>query len=107
MVDDAIECILQLGTGTALVKLDLKNTYCIVQVHPQDHHLFTITGEGETYINCALSFVRRLAPKIFSAVEDMAALALLCSGICHQIIYLDDFLFVGTPNSTEGARLSL
>lgn len=103
-VDDAIQHILQLGVAAKLVKIDLKNAYRIVPIHPQDHHLLAITWEGETYIDRALPFGLRSAPKIFSAVADMIAWALQCAGIEHQIHYLDDFLFIGAPNTDEGAR---
>ena len=97
-VGGAIECMLQLGTGTELVKFDLKNAYRILPVHPQDHHLLAITCEGETHIDCALPFGLRSAPKVFLAVAGMVAWALHCSRLCHQIHYFDDFLFVGAPN---------
>jgi hypothetical protein len=42
-VDDAVECIMRLGVGTVLVKVDLKNAYRNIPIHPQDHHLLGIT----------------------------------------------------------------
>ena len=56
---------------------------------------------GGDIIDRALPFGLRSAPKIFSAVANMLAWALHCSGICHQIHYLDDFLFMGAPKSRE------
>ena len=44
-VDDAIGHILRLGRGTQLVKMDLKNACRIVPIHPQDHHLLSISLE--------------------------------------------------------------
>ena len=61
-MDDAIECILQLGIGMQLVKLDLNNAYCIVQILPYDQHLLEIAWEGETYIDCALPTGLRSVP---------------------------------------------
>ena len=72
-VDDAVELIRHLGVGTQLVKLDLKSAYRIVPIHPQDHHILAIEWEGATYVDQALSFGLRSAPKIFSAVADMIA----------------------------------
>ena len=102
-VDDAVEQILQLGRGTQLVKLDLEKAYRNTPVHPQDHHLLAISWEGSTYVDRALPFGLRSAPKIFSAVADMIAWALHCAGIQHQIHYLDDFLFLGAPGTGEAA----
>ncbi len=103
-IDDAIQRILQLGRGTQLVKLDLKNAYRIIPVHPQDQHLLAIAWEGSTYVDRALPFGLRSAPKIFSAVADMIAWALHCAGVRHFIHYLDDFLLMGAPRTEEGAR---
>ena len=103
-VDDAVRLILQLGRGTQLVKLDLKNSYRIVPVHPQDQHLLGISWEGKSYADRALPFGLRSAPKIFSAVADMIAWALHCAGVQHQIHYLADFLFLGAPATGEAGR---
>ena len=78
-----------------LVKLDLKNSYHIQPIHLEDQHLLAITWEGETYADRGLPFGLEAAPKIFSAVADMMAWTLHCSGICHHIHYLDDFPFMG------------
>lgn len=103
-VDDAVQCILELGVGTELVKIDLKNAYRIIPVHPQDHHLLAVEWEGRTYVDRALPFGLRSAPKIFSAVADMIAWSLHCAGIDHLLHYLDDFLFLCAPNTGDGAR---
>lgn len=100
-VDDAVE---QLGAGTQLVKLDL-NAYRLIPVDPQDHHLLGITWDGKTYIDRALPFGLRSAPKIFSAVVDMLAWGLHWAGIRYLIHYLDDILFMGAPGTEEGAQV--
>lgn len=103
-VDDAVSIILRLGRGTHLVKLDLKSAYRNVPIHPHDQHLLALTWEGETYVDRALPFGLRSAPKIFSAVADMIAWALHRAGIAYQIHYLDDFLLLGAPGTDEGER---
>ena len=55
-----------------VVKLDLKNAYRMVLVDPQDQHL----REGMTYVDCAIPFGLRSAPKKVLAVADAIALAL-------------------------------
>ena len=103
-VDEAVDIILHLGPGAELVKIDLKNAYRIVPIHPDDHHLLGIDWKGDTYVDRALPFGLRSAPKIFSAVADMITWALHCAGVPHLIHYLDDFLFVGEPNTEQGKR---
>ena len=96
-VDQAVDCILHLGQGTELVKVDLKDAYRLVPVHPDDHNLLGILWQGYTYVDRALPFGLRSAPKIFTAVADAVAWSLHCSGIEHQIHYLDNFLFFAAP----------
>ena len=92
--DDAVRRILHLGKGTQLVKVDLKQAYRQVPVHPQDQHLLAISWERSVYVDRALPFGLRSAPKIFTAV---VAWALRMAGIRDQIHYLDDFLFLNPP----------
>ena len=81
-----------LGQGTQLVKIDLKDAYRIVPVHSDDYHLLGITWDGETFIDRALPFGLRSAPKIFSVVADFIAWVLHNHNIAHQLHYLGDFL---------------
>ena len=104
-VDDAIECIKTLGVGTMLIKMDLESAYRQIPVHPGDHHLLGVSWEGRTYVDRALPFGLRSAPKIFSAVADMMVWALYNAGIEHLIHYLDDFLFLVAPHSDDGAKV--
>ena len=107
-VDDAVEHIPQLGRSTQLVKMDLKDAYRMVPVHPHDQSLLGISWQGRTYIDWALPFGLRSAPKLFSAVADAIAWVLHCQGVCYQLHYLDDFLFLGAPATSEAtATLSL
>ena len=43
-VDQAVSLILRLGQGTMLVKLDMKEAYRIVPVHPHDQPIFNLCG---------------------------------------------------------------
>ena len=101
-VDDAVKLIQQLGRGSQLVKLDIKYAYRIVPVHPDDYHLQGIKWKGSTYIDRALPFGLQSAPKIFNTIADVIAWVLGCQEIQCQLHHLDDFLFIGTPNSQQG-----
>ena len=103
-VDMAVDMIKQLGKGTQMVKLDIKEAYRIVPVHPADYHLLGITWRGHTYIDRALPFGLRSAPKIFSAVADFISWVLHEQGIAYQLHYLDDYLLLGAPNSPQAAH---
>ena len=98
-VDDAACLLRHYGRGTLMAKLDLRSAYRMVPVHPHDQWLLGIQWGKHTYVDKALPFGLRSAPKIFNAVADGLAWAMLCEGIAHPIHYLDDFLFCGPPNT--------
>ena len=100
-VDDAVEFILSLGRYTQLVKIDLKNAYWILPIHPEDRVLLGISWEGHIYLDGCLPFGLRSAPKIFTAFSDAIAWVLFSRGVRNVIHYLDDFLLFGAPFSNE------
>ena len=100
-VDMAVDMIKLLGLGTQLVKLDIKDAYRIIPVHLADHHLLGISWRRRVYVDRALPFGLRSAPKIFSAVVSWV---LHQQGIEFHIHYLDDFLLVGTPDTKQAAE---
>ena len=103
-VDNAVEIIRRLGPGTELVKMDLKDAYRVIPVHPQDHHLLGIQWCGDTFIDRSLPFGLRSAPKIFTAFSDMVAWAIHYRGVRHLLHYLDDFLLFGQPGTLEASQ---
>ena len=100
-VDEAVRMIRQLGRGAQLAKLDLKEAYRIVPVFPRDRPLLGMYWQGKIYIDGALPFGLRSAPKIFSALADGLLWVMLQNGVERALHYLDDFLFVGHPESDQ------
>ena len=100
-VDDAIERILDMGPGCQLAKLDVEHAYRNVPVHPDDQILLAMQWKGGIYIDTVLPFGLRSAPKIFSAIADALEWILLDQGVSLILHYLDDFLTMGKPNTTE------
>ena len=43
-IDDAINEIQNLGTGTLLAKIDIKNAFILIPVHSADKHLLRWNG---------------------------------------------------------------
>jgi len=72
-VSNAVEFIWQLDRDMELIKLDIKDVFRIVSVHPLDYHLLAIHWGGNTYVDRALPFGLHSAPKIFTAVADFIA----------------------------------
>ena len=100
---DAADLIRELGPGTRMAKMDLHQAYRNLPVHADDHPLLAIRWGQSTYIDTALPFGLRSAPKIFSAFADALAWVMQEHGVNRQLHYLDDFLFLGAPGSTECA----
>ena len=88
-----------------MLKLDLSNAYRIVPVHPDDQPLLATNWNGDTFLDRALPFGLRSAPKIFNAVADMITWVLHCEGVRYILHYLDDFLILGPPGSTTAASM--
>ena len=94
-VDQAARLVAACGKGALMAKTDLCSAYRQVPVHRDNQHLLGIEWRGQTYIDKALPFGLRSAPKISTAVADSLAWALHCSGVSNSVHYLDDFLFWG------------
>ena len=91
----------RLGAGCLLAKLDLKQAYRLVPVHPCDWHLLGMQWPGQVYLDTALPFGLRSAPKIFSALADGLLWAMANRGTKEGLHYLDDFLFGGRKLTDE------
>ena len=100
-VQDAVEGIQHLGPGALLAKIDIKSAYRHVPIHPDDRWLTGMIWDGALFIDTALPFGLRSAPKIFTALADAAEWILRKAGVSFIIHYLDDFLIIGAPNSPE------
>ena len=100
-LDDAVGLLAQMGPGAQLLKIDLKDAFRIIPVHPQDHHLLGISWRGGTYVDQSLPIGLRSAPKLFTAVADAVAWILYTKGARCFLHYLDDFLFFGRPGTDE------
>ena len=94
-VDDAAAEICAMGRGTLVAKLDIKNAYRIVPVHPEDSLLLGTKWQGKLFIDTVLPFGLRSAPKMFNAIADALEWIFAHSGIYPTHHYLDDFIFFG------------
>ena len=65
-VDDAYAIVNLLSPGTLLSKIDLKNTFRLIPVRPEDWNLLGIFWQGKYYIDMCLPFSLRSAPYIFN-----------------------------------------
>jgi len=65
-VDDAINCLLTLGVGALMAKIDLKSTFCMVPVCRDDWELLGIFQQNHYFIDTCLPFGLRSAPYLFN-----------------------------------------
>ena len=84
--------------GTQLSKLDLKNAYRMVPVHPDDQPLLGIWWCGAVYLDAALPLGTK---NIFSGSR---CRVIQTKGIRH---HLDNFLFLSPPGSPQASSVQV
>ena len=101
VVDQAIACILDLLPGAMLAKVDVAHAFWNIPVHPDDRHLLGMCWDNKVHIDFTLPFSLHPSPKIFTAVADALEWVFLCQGVSWSTHYINDFLTMGQPNTTE------
>ena len=89
-IDHAVALARGLGRGALLAKLNLKDAYRAVPVHPSDQRLLAVSWKRSIFIDKALPFGLRSAPKIFSALTDSMMWILHERGVAAAVHHLDD-----------------
>ena len=107
-VDDVVRRLLQLGLGVEMAKIDGKSAYRIVPVHPEDRSLLGMCWNGDIFVDAALPFGLRSAPKVFNAIADAMEWMANEQGVSALWHYLDDYITCGVAGSNEyAANLSV
>ena len=96
-IDDVVSCILELGQGAEMAKIDIKQAYRNIPVHPDDRGLLCVQWGGKVLVDKVLPFGLRSAPIIFTAVADALQWIIQKRGVEHLFHYLDDYITVGPP----------
>ena len=100
--------ILSEGRGSFMVKADIKEAYRMIPIHPHDQPLLGVRWHDSVFIDKALPFGLRSAPKIISAVADALQWILKQQGIENNIHYLDDYVLVAKePGKADEQQLQL
>ena len=92
------------GQGAILAKFDVEGAFRTVPVHPDDRPLLGMGWEGQIYVDKVLPFGLMFAPKLYNAEADALLWILERSDGVNGLHYLDDFLFLGAPNSSQCER---
>ena len=100
-IDDAARLILDAGKGALLAKIDIASAFRIIPVHPSERHFLGMFWQGRAYIDKQLPFGLRSAPVLFNGYVDALEWILREHGVSRLIHYLDDFLVVSSPDSSQ------
>lgn len=95
--EEAARLIMEAGVGALLSKIDIKDAYRIVPVHPDDWPLLGMKWQGQYFMNTRLHFGLLSAPKKCTAVSDAIQWILIHQGMPTNIHYLDDVFFIDRP----------
>ena len=85
-VDDAINIIQSLGRGAFMAKTDLKSTFHLIPIHPDDWSLLGIYWQSQYYVGGAVaSWLARSTPE--------RALRVSSPGRGHCVVFLGKTLY--------------
>jgi len=97
-IDPQSYSIHNLTPEALMSKIDLKNTFHLISVRPDDWNLLGICWRKEFYVDTCLPFSLRSAPHIFNQLSTSIHWILQHSyGVQHLLHYLDDF-FIHWPS---------
>ena len=102
--DDGASLMHFLGKRSLLAKIDLREAYRMVPIHPEDRRFLGISWQNSVYVDCQLPFGLASAPAIFNALAEALEWILRSRGVRYIIHYLDNFLILGPPDSIECRR---
>ena len=87
--------ILSLGRGALMAKVDVKQAYRVVPVHPDDRCLLGVHWNDQVIVDKVLPFGLRSAPLIFTGLADALQWIMEKNGVRNVFHYLDDFITLG------------
>ena len=100
-LEDAAYLVNYLGTNVLLAKVDIKEAYRTIPIHPAERSFLGLYWKRQMYVDCQLPFGLASTPAIFSAVGKALQWLLHQRGIQAVVHCLDDFLFIGCPSMEE------
>ena len=101
-VDDAYVILNLLGTGALISKIDLKNAFHLIPVHPMIGTCLQFAATIKFFIDTCLPFGLCFTPFLFNQLS-VAILWILYYkySVQHLLHYLDDFFTAGAPDPSE------
>lgn len=84
-----------------ICKLDLKDAYVVVPMHPDSRCFLTFKHNNVVYQYNSLAFGLSVAPRVFTKLMQYAIEPLRQQGI-RLVYYLDDICFLAKPDAEMG-----
>eukprot|EP00112_Aurelia_sp_Birch-Aquarium-sp1_P013521 Seg2871.1 transcript_id=Seg2871.1/GoldUCD/mRNA.D3Y31 product="Polyprotein P3" protein_id=Seg2871.1/GoldUCD/D3Y31 len=101
-IPDSIKKIMFVGRGALMAKFDIKRAYRLLPVSSNSRKFLGMLWRGHYYIDLAIPFGLRSAPRIFTRFADILEHIFVHAGQVRYIQhYLDDFFIIGRPDSDE------
>jgi hypothetical protein len=98
-LDDAIKGIAEIGTGTLMCKIDIRNAFKLLPIPRAQFHLFCIKWRGKYYHYTRLAFGCRSSPILFDQLaQAICYIAEYNFGVRPIYHLLDDFLSLTAPD---------
>lgn len=99
-IDEVVSLVRTFGRGCLMAKTDIEDAFRIIPIHPSDYHLLGFIWEGQFYYDKCLPMGASSSCQIFESFSKALQWVMVnvfhASGMSH---ILDDFFFVGPPNS--------
>ena len=101
-IPEALKLIMLPGAGCLLAKFDISRAYRLLPIHPSLYRYFGMLLEGKYYLDLALLFGLPSGPAVFTRFAVVLQKLFEHEGhVPHILHYLDDFLIMGAPASTQ------
>ena len=101
-IPEAIATIMKVGRGAMLAKFDVERAYRLLPVCARHRRFLGMVWRGAFYVDLALPFGLRSAPRIFTRFADsLQWICMKVGGVANIQHYLDDFLLIGPGGSDK------
>lgn len=98
--DDAINLIKKFDIGALLAKSDIKSAFRLLPIAPESFNLLGFCFENSFFYDMCLPMGCSLSCQYFETFATFLQWVVMYESGCEGIIhYLDDFLFIGPPDS--------
>ena len=98
-LDHVISLLSHFGRGALIGKTDIEDAFRIILIHPSCYHLFGFTWESHFYYDRCLPMGCAETCRIFERFSCALQWIVQTRGALAVSHILDDFIFIGPPNS--------